>query len=241
MLLTNPGFSNGQGMDIHIRTRIETWWSYVETAAVRLGEDTLVDFSGCSGDNEEWLWVNGKSYDALERGHWYEIEVSGFLIRYKKVAHGRCKASIHFGGEKEHIALESFKKMVKVDIKVENPMNFTGSLGLLGHYPDGKRVGRDGTSFIDDVRDFGQEWQVTEEEPKLFRAYGEGVVQAPDKCAMPATEKETSNLRKRRLGEASLSKAEIEKACSHVKDPAERAACQLDVMVTDDVGMAGAF
>ena len=241
-MLTNPGFNHGQGMDIHIRTKIKTYWSYVEAAAVRLGDDTVVELTGGSDSKKEWLWINGISHAVLEMDHWYETKVNGFLIRYKQQDHGHCRANIYVGDEKEHISLESFQDLVKVHLKVQHPGNYTGSLGLLGHYPDGKRVGRDGMSFIKDVQAFGQEWQVTEEEPKLFRAHDEGVVQAPAKCSMPTTDFDKSNLRKRRrLGEAFLSKAEIEKACAHIKDPSEREACLFDVMVTGDIGMAGAF
>ena len=44
-------------------------------------------------------------------------------------------------------------------------------MGILGTYPEGKRVGCDGKSVIKDVNVYGQEWQVTAEEPKLFHPY----------------------------------------------------------------------
>lgn len=229
-------------MDIHIRTSIRTWWSYVEAAAIRLG-DTVVELTGSTdNDMNEWLWINGAPYISLKKEHWYRDEVNGLSIRYIHMNHGHRRVKIFLGdSKKEYVILESFKEMVKVALKGMHPETFTGSLGLLGHYPDGKRVGRDGVSLIQDVQAFGQEWQVLEEEPKLFQSY-EGVVQAPTKCTMPTElEGESSNLRKRRLGEAFLSTDDIDNACAHVKDPVERQACRFDVMVTNDVGMAGAF
>ena len=41
VLLENPEFMNGLGMTVHIRTKIETWWSYVESAVLKIGEETM--------------------------------------------------------------------------------------------------------------------------------------------------------------------------------------------------------
>jgi hypothetical protein len=41
VLIQNPTFNNGQGLYIHIRTKIDRWWSYVESVVTQIGPDTL--------------------------------------------------------------------------------------------------------------------------------------------------------------------------------------------------------
>ena len=70
---------------------------------------------------------------------------------------------------------------------------------------------------------------MSEEDPKLFYIYDEGVVQAPAKCAMPRINWERATHKGHCLGQAILSKAEIKKACAHVQDLAKQEACCFDV------------
>ncbi|CAB9526735.1 expressed unknown protein [Seminavis robusta] len=46
VFLDNPDYNNGQGMKIHIRTKIVKWWSYVEQVVVQIGNDTLEVMGG---------------------------------------------------------------------------------------------------------------------------------------------------------------------------------------------------
>ena len=41
VLVRNPSFANGLGMDIHARTKVRREYSYITNAAVRIGNDTL--------------------------------------------------------------------------------------------------------------------------------------------------------------------------------------------------------
>lgn len=67
VLLQNPEFSSGLGMHVHIRTKLQgPRFSSVETAALRIGEDTL---EVQSGDD-------------------------GFLVEYKKVRKGNKAARV---------------------------------------------------------------------------------------------------------------------------------------------------
>jgi hypothetical protein len=45
VLLSNPGFGNGLGLHIHTRTKVESWWSYIEQAVVQIG-DQMIELSG---------------------------------------------------------------------------------------------------------------------------------------------------------------------------------------------------
>ena len=41
VLLDNWKFANGLGMMIHVRTKQVNWWSYIETAVLKIGNETL--------------------------------------------------------------------------------------------------------------------------------------------------------------------------------------------------------
>lgn len=241
VLINNPDFMKGLGMRVHIRTKIETWWSYVESAVVQIGDDT-VEIHG--GDiNSKWLLINGKPADSLKAAEWYLSKISGLHLRYKNDGKNG-EAHIYFGNsQSEKLVLQTFADFVKVDLNMghkEGVDYYNGSLGLLGRFPDGKRVGRDGQTFIENVNDFGMEWQVKPNEPKLFSSYdADWVVPAGQKCAMPTNTAEKRMLRQRRLA-SGISTEAAEKACSHLAAE-DRKDCVFDVIATQNVNMAGAW
>ena len=227
VLLDNPEFHNGLGMLVHIRTKIETWWSYVETAAVRIGDEIFEI-------NVDGLYLNGVALE-LEVDKFVTSKFSGLPLRYKMTG-CNLEAKIYLGNG-ENIALKTYNSFVKVEIAADGSEYFTGSYGLLGRFPDGKRVGRDGETFIKDANAFGQEWQVLPEEPQLFHSYeGEWVVPAGQQCAMPVETKAKVQLRRRRLA-AGMPIEEAEEACAHLESGDDRKACLFDVVATQDVNM----
>ena len=238
VLIDNPDFLDGLGMLIHIRTKIETWWSYVESSVIRIGEETL-EING--GGKDGWLIINGKPVSQLEDKKWYLDRVMGLKIRYRRNGING-EAHLYFGNSKsEKLELRTYKDFVKVEVAAHGSDYYLGSHGLLGRYPDGKRVGRDGETFIEDVNAFGQEWQVRPEEPKLFHSYDDAwVVPAGQQCAMPDNSATKQALRRRRLANG-IPMEDAEKACAHLEDPSDRQSCVYDVVATQDVDMAGAW
>jgi hypothetical protein len=105
------------------------------------------------------------------------------------------------------------------------------------------RVDRDGTTFIEDVNAFGQEWQVLEEEEeKLFHNYDETIVKAPAKCILlPTITAQSTILRQRRLSASDLTVDKAEAACAHVNGEGERKACVYNGFAIQDINMAGAW
>jgi len=237
VLLHNPQFHDNLGMDIHIRTKIEDFWSSVESAAVKIGDEAVEIHA--NPDSNEWLWINGEAVTSdKEVGKWHRSSVSGLLIRYKSSGKNR-EANIYLEGDKEPVILRTFKNFVHVDIDWVNSSNYEGSTGLLGsHADDGKRLGRDG-SFIADLNEFGQEWQVNASEPQLFHSY-EGAVVLPNKCVLPPTADAKVALRKRRLA-SGMDMAVAEKACAHLTSEADKKACVFDVIATQDTDMASVW
>jgi hypothetical protein len=239
--LENPKFKNNLGMTVHIRTKIQDFWSSVESAAVKIGDDFL-ELSG--GEGNQWLWVNGEANEQLEEKKWYRTSISGFLVRFKQTGAVR-EANIYLeeGASKEVIIIKTYHDFVRIDINWIESENFEGSFGLLGAKEmNGARLGRDLATEIKNVNDFGQEWQVKEDEDKLFHNYDEEIVQAPKKCVLPPSMTDAKEaLRKRRLAESDLTVEKAEKACEHVQGAAERKACAYDIIATQDINMAGAW
>lgn len=212
----------------------------MESAAIKIGEETL-EITG--QDQKEWIWLNGAANEELVNGQFVKSKLAGNLVRYQEnyetgKSH-RHEAHIHLGnGEK--ILFKTFEGFLKVEFIGESEKTLGGSMGILGTYPEGKRVGRDGESIIEDVNVYGQEWQVTAEEPKLFHSYDAAwVVPAGQQCAMPSQSTKKQALRRRRLAEGMPTKA-AEKACAHLSGD-DFKACVYDVLATQDTNMAGAW
>jgi len=114
----------------------------------------------------------------------------------------------------------------------------------MGSFPTGIKMGRDGTTEMQNVNDFGQEWQVgrggggsdddTDSDPRLFHNF-EGP-QFPSHCELPST----SALR-RRLAQSEISREQAEIACSSVDNKENFDLCVFDVMATSDEGAVEAY
>jgi len=246
VLLHNPDFQDGLGMDIHIRTKIEAFWSSVESAVIKLGDDTME--IRADPNKDEWIWFNGQAPTGVEKGKWQHNKVSDFLVRYKDSDGTRGRgntreANLYIqGGAKEPLVFKTFKGFLRIDINWQGSDSYYNSVGLLGsHAHEGKRLGRNG-KFIADVNAFGQDWQVIPEvDGSLFHSYAGAVV--GKKCTMPPAYHEGDSLvnSSRRLGVSSVDQAAAEAACSHLVDPEEQKACVFDVVSTQDLNMASTW
>jgi hypothetical protein len=223
VLLQNPNFQQGLGMDIHVRTKQLKQFSYVSSAVLQIGDETLE----VMGDNHENLyWINKDASGSLEKG------ISGYPISYHKVNSKQHEFVVDLGGQKS-IVIKTFKKFVRVNIVGATKESFGTSGGLLGSFHSGAMVGRDHQTILGDVNVFGQEWQVLPADGILFHNV-EGP-QAPEKCHIPVA----SNLR-RRLAESKISEEEAKMACARV-NPEDFDVCVFDVMATCDKDVIGAY
>ena len=136
--------------------------------------------------------------------------------------------------------METYKAWVAVNVRANHKVNnFNGAAGLMGSYPSGILVGRDGvTLFDEDTNAFGKEWQVNQSEPMLFHKK-EGV-QHPTSCQMPTMDAAAGRNLRRRLGEALITKDDAHRACAHATAE-NHDACVFDVLATNDKDMAGAY
>ena len=230
VLIKNKSFLNGLGMEVHLRTKIQTWWSYIEAAALQIGDSILE----VKGGKDATYWINQEEGPQLENGA--EFSLSGYKVHFKRTNGHQHRYRIDFGNGNV-VAIEVFKDFVRMNVRAGNADDFAGALGMMGHYPDGKLVGRDGKTVIKDTDAMGLEWQVVPGDgPMLFHDAGVGV-HHPKKCVMPTDTKET---KKRRLGESMITQEDAEEACARVSEE-EFDTCVFDVLATNDKEMAGSY
>jgi len=225
VLVKNPSFQNGLGLTIHLRTKFSKMWSFIESAVLRIGNDTLE----LKGSKDEALyWINGEFQGDISQG------IAGHHVEFETLSTVSRQLVVNLNG-KEKIILKMFRKLVRVDIVFPTKESFGSSEGLMGAYPTGEKLGRDKT-VIEDINTFGKEWQVLADEDMLFRA-GEGV-QAPELCPLPDVTAHT--LRSRRLGELSITEEDAKLACARVS-PNFFNACVFDVLAINDADAAGSY
>jgi len=233
VLVQNPDFADGLGLHLHMRSKRVKWWSYIESAVLTIGSDTL-EVKG--GQNSNEYWINGVLGNAnLPEGPAQELSetIGGFPVKFKWLTHGRRRFVVDLGNGEE-VLFKTFKYFVRASIKVVDGERFKSSAGLMGTFPEGKKVARDGKTVMDNINDFGQEWQVLPSEPMVFHI-ADGP-QAPMQCVLPPAMSV-----ERRLAETSITMEEAEIACSKVSDKEERDECIFDVLATEDKDMAGAY
>jgi len=222
VLLKNPYFAGGLGMDIYVRSKQTKQWSYISTAVIRIGRDTFEVSGHKDGDS---FWING-----VEGGDWKEgTNIAGYPIRYRRVNSQQREYEIDLS-EGESILMRTWKDFVRVDVVGAKDTNFHSSLGLMGSYPKGNALGRDGKTVMKDWNSFGQDWQVLSSDPKLF--HNNDNPQHPIRCRLPG-----KSVLRRRLSKSTFSRKDAELACSRVS-PTERDLCLFDVMATNDPSAA---
>jgi hypothetical protein len=226
VLISNPGFGNGLGMDIHVRTKVRYSYSYIETAVLRIGNDLLeVDSFGT-------YKVNGVEGAELNKPQLVGF-MEGFPIYH---THGDRDERQHVFdvvlADGQNITLTTFKDFVSVKPMSGEKYPLTNSVGILGDYNTGLMLGRNGWTVFEDPIEFGMEWQVRDTDPLLFET--EDGPQYPQQCVFP----DRATMDKRQLGEGGVTRDEAEAACAHHPDAEDRANCVYDVLATGDPDMA---
>jgi hypothetical protein len=227
VLLQNDNFANGRGMDIHIRTTHEAFYSYIEEAAIRLGDD-VVEFA------QKGFYVNGV------QGMDSDLPTTiggGFVLKAPTLTpSGATKSYIIELQHGDYLLVYKYKHFLAVQVHGQ-PQDFGTSVGLLGNFYTSSMLARDGVTVLHDPDEFGAEWQVRQDELQLFRTLREP--QHPTASCKPVPETSRKNLRHLRTGDASFVQA-AEAACAH-KSINDFDFCVHDVLATRDFGMAEAW
>lgn len=226
--------SNSHLLLLHtVRTSIRHEYSYITSAVVQIGDDTLEVAS--FGE----YYLNGVGIDAEETD---QTTVGGYPIVHEREVRHRAKSvfSDKFDvvvGPAENVSMSVFKDLVSVSIVGATEEQFGNSVGLLGDFEEGKLLARDGQTVIEDENAFGQEWQVSEDEPMLFQI-ARSPQQPYEGCRLPS--KDVMDGR-RRLGENQAKKEAAEKVCSHLTDGEMKKACVYDVIATGNLDVANIY
>lgn len=232
VLAKDPKFADGLGLDVQIRTKLVRFWSYIKSAAIRIGNDVFEVEGDADGNLELRYWMNMEYQGPLET-------IGGFPIIYnsnsdakKKIVH--IDLSSKYPGVK--IELSVFKEFIKVDFQKPTAEAFGNTVGMLGDFKSGKTLARDGVTEMQDFHELGNEWQVLPEDLMLF--HKTEAPQFPKKCIEP---EDPRGERRRLLGESSVSIEDAEKACASLTSELDRKDCIYDIIATQDLAMAGAY
>ena len=225
VLAHSDNFLHGAGFDFHARTTIHSYFSFIETAAVRVGESVMEFYS-------DHFLVNGEMYGPQDLPLIIESDVKLLVTDYveaNKPTKNHQNYQIHMGGSSS-IMLKFYKQFMTYKILGE-ARDFGDSVGLLGDYHSGNMVGRDGR-IMDDFEQFAFEWQVNPVvDTRLFLEAREP--QLPyEQCRMPTAARPSR--RKLRAKNDGLFE-EAQKACAHASSVQ---LCIDDVMMTGDIGFA---
>ena len=178
--IDNPHFAGGTGLAVHMRTTSRYEYSYIESAVVKIGDDTLQVNSFGS------YFLNGISAGEMP------ANLAEFPVSYKVVDDKTHLFEIDLGDE-QMLVIETYKDLVSVKITGARADSFKNSRGLLGEFGTGAKLGRD-RKIIEDANAFGNEWQVLPSDGMLFHNLSEP--QFPRQCFNP--DKPPAQLRKRR-------------------------------------------
>ena len=232
MLLHSDKFANGLGIDIHVRTEIREFYSFINSAAIRIGDDVLeVSSKGVYHLNKVVnapmpLKVGG--FDVKHKGKVGEDMQHRFLIQMQE--HGTIEVKVY----------EDFVAVYVIDA---DGNDYSDSVGIMGSFESGAMLGRDGeTDMSKSPNNFGREWQVRPDmgEKMLFTEI-KGP-QYPQQCAMPdpaaiLAYRESKNKRLRKgAGAGGVSLEEAKAACADWGDNID--ACIYDVMATGILELA---
>ena len=114
-------------MEVHIRTKINTWWSFIETAVIKIGNETLEVTGGIHGGS---YWLNGKTGNNLEDGATF-IFSNLFEVKFHQVTSKQKKYRIDFG-HGDSLGIATYKDFVSVNVMANKPDNYMGAVGLMG-------------------------------------------------------------------------------------------------------------
>lgn len=229
VMVHSDQFQEGSGLDLHVRTKIQDYFSYIESAAVRVGSNVLeirkesVVLDGVVFTELPLVFGDEKHRYSLHRA---EVEEGKNPVNYNYY-------ELDLDGDSS-ILFKFYKKFLTISID-GHEAEFGDSVGLLGDYENGNMVGRNG-QLVPTAEEFGFEWQVRPEEPKLFE--DDRSPQLPyERCRMPTAAR--PQRRKLRGALATLHEEALAACASQVDS--DFTLCVEDVMATGDLGLASVW
>jgi hypothetical protein len=233
ILAKDSNFADGLGLEVQIRTKLVRFWSYIKSAAIRIGDDILeIEGTGDLEDKDtQNFWFNFEYQGEVKTLGGFPVTLDSRKTDSKK-RFWVIDLSSKYPGVK--ISVTTYREFVRVDFDHDGA--FGNTVGLLGDFHTGKTLARDGTKVLNDFSELGHEWQVLPSEIMLFHAVEDP--QFPKKCIDP---EDPRGERRRRLGELTVTEEQADAACASIKDPLDRKDCVYDIIATQDLDMVGAY
>lgn len=221
----------GLDLDIHLRTSMVRYWSYIKTAVIRIGADIL-EVTGSplkeSGKNKLNYRINFEHLGELDTLGGFPIAINPNNDKYT------IDLDNEYPGQK--IEIKTFKEFVSVKVIGATKESFGNAVGITGDFVTGNTYARDGTTVLHDFNELGLEWQVLPSDGKLFHELARP--QFPELCMLP---EDPRGDRARRLAESEITMEVAEAACASLQDELDRKDCVYDILATQDLEMVGAF
>ena len=235
VLFQDEKFLNDLGLQVHIRTKLVRYWSYVKAVAIRIGDDILE----VEGTAEETHIGNQYWFNYVFQGD-LDQQIGGFPVTTEILSSFRRKFEIcldkAYPGLK--IVIQTYKEFVRIDVLNPSEEAFKNTVGLMGDFKTGKTLARDGATVMDDFIEFGNEWQVLPSDQEIF--HKSESPQFPEKCIDPEDPRGDRH-RRRKLEEMSVTEKQAETACAKLPNADDRKDCVYDILATQDIGMVGAY
>ena len=136
------------GLTIHTRTKIRYDYSFIETAAIKIGDDIF--------EISSWgkYFLNGVSQADTP------AVISDYFITHDVINEFDHKFDIDLG-QGANLVISSHKDIVSVGLSGSDGLDFEkwfkSSVGLMGAFETGEMLARDGVTVLNDPNAFGQE------------------------------------------------------------------------------------
>lgn len=232
VLMTSDSFNDGTGLDVHIRTTIQDWFSYIEQAAIGVG-DHIVEF------RNKVIYLDGVELHDSDLPLKFGPKLDYSLVVVDPItSQGKHLYRVYLS-DTAYVTVKNRSKYMAVTV-VGGPEDFPDARGMMGAYDTGATFGRAG-QVIGDFNDFGFEWQVHGEERKLFLVDDRDPQLPYERCRMPSSYSASVVRRRRRLRADAAFHDEAIRACRAHVTPADVELCAEDVVATRDLDMAAAW
>eukprot|EP00977_Amphora_coffeiformis_P005176 scaffold1112_cov92-Amphora_coffeaeformis.AAC.12 len=228
VMVHSDDFHDGAGFDLHARTTIETYFSYIETAALRVDEHT-VEF------HKDHFYLNGVKLLPSDLPLTFGGSKS-YTISVPEIPSGKNPKFYQLYNVDLHqdstVLFRFYKQYLTINMSGHSK-DFHDAVGLLGTYGTGAMLDRDG-KMVDSFDQLGFEWQVNPTDPKLFTENPDRAPQLPfEMCRLPTG----GRTQRRHLRGDTQRVAVAQEACAHVRG-SDFELCVDDVLMTEDVGLA---
>ena len=236
VLAKDAKFADGLGLDVQIRTKLVRYWSYIKTAALRIGDDILEVEGSSDMDNDMAnYWINFDHQAKAGTIGGFPLAIFDDGARPFPKRRFEVDFDSKFPGQK--IVIATYKEFVKVDFINASSEAVGNTVGILGDFQSGLTYGRDHVTVVQDFNELGLEWQVRPADD-LMLFHDISHPQFPKPCLLP---EDPRGQRRRRMDESAVSEEEAEKACATLKDPLSIKDCVYDILATQDMDMVGAY